>query len=412
MTDSINTIQSNKSDVMEFLRVVSLTHPSSLDINQFESIGYYQKINLCDNIYKLLNGRHYIYYQKRLGWIITKELSLDKPDILYYAKTHKYCEPNDSKLLWINNITTHKKSIRIHHVVDLPDYDIPDVTYPEFLEVVREPTSILHTYPGKVSKLLGLYTKLNIIRNGCPVYQHESTMGYLFYCTYYNQNDWRISQSLPAENSRSPARIRCACPKPMSPLSTFLFWEIVDQDDRWASRKQGVVIQWYYKNNKLEPVCAAVLSEFGLDNEICQGWLSDSNNNNNSETTVLSYFRKYFMKNRFPTLTTKKIISKTKKIIFPAYISVNLDNPNVPTIVQTLQGVYEKTDKVLYDAPVYKLVNNPIEYHRIDDDSFISDDDSGFEDRNPTINNINNHHNIDNDDDNDPTWLFFCKKIC
>jgi len=384
---------------IEYIRILSLKPPNTLHSDEYDSIGYYQKINSYKNIYKHLKQPYYLYYQNRLGWIVTKQLLLDKPNIVYLASTRNFFEPVDSKLTWINiKKTKMKNPIRLDYVVDLPDNYIPPTVFPDLLEIIREPSSTRLTYPGKVTKLLGIYCKTDITRSGCPVYQHESSMAFLFYCTYYNQNDWRVSQSLPHQNSRSPARIRCSCPKGISPLNPFLFWEIVDQDDIWESNQQGVVLRWYYKNNKQEHVCSSVLGELGLNDDICKGWLSDNYENKykpiGSNLNILSTFRKYYKKHKFPTLTGAKITKKFS-IIYPLYITVGLVTFNVPGKVQEVQGLYKKTNRLLYGAPVYKQVDSE-EINYRSDSALSDDDDSGS--------------NQSDNETNDNVWLFFCKK--
>eukprot|EP00494_Astrolonche_serrata_P006503 UN06527 len=197
----------------------------------------------------------------------------------------------------------------------------------------------------------------NITRYGCPVYKNESGMAYLFYCKYYSQNEWRVSQSLPDEGSRAPARIRSVAQQPTTPLDPHLFWEIVDLNDHWNSKQQGISVRWHFEDSFLDAAAFQIFTRLGLKEEDSSGWISNVRNiNANSSIEKINVFRDYFSSKRFPTLISVPT-KKAKKISYPSIISLNLADTSVPESVKVLMGTYNKTDKTCYDAPVYKQIS-------------------------------------------------------
>jgi len=181
-------------------------------------------------------------------------------------------------------------------------------------------------------------------------------MAFLFYCQFYDYHDWRISQSLPDEGQRAPARIRASSKESCSPLDPALFWETVDETDRWNSRTKGVRMDWYFEDEALECVCRSLLQEIGLSEEMSTGWLAHKGCPAvKSSTSIIKSFRRYFSKNQFHFCISSTKVSTQRP--YPNFIRLDLKDISVPQTVKTLMGPYKKTNKLLYKTPVYKQID-------------------------------------------------------
>jgi len=187
-----------------------------------------------------------------------------------------------------------------------------------------------------------------------PVYKHQRGLAYLFYCAYYEQSDWRISQSLPNENCRAPARIRAAADDLCSPLNPTLFWETVDDTDHWArdAGNRGIRVSWEFEDSELEPVCQIILNFLGLNKSDCTGWLAcESCIKSVEAASMLLQFREFLLDQH---LVYNNHMKLTEKRAYPEYINLSLRVQDIPPTVVLLMGSYYKTDFKLYNVPVYK----------------------------------------------------------
>lgn len=225
---------------------------------------------------------------------------------------------------------------------------------PEKLEVQQYAA----TLPGKVEKLLGVYIQMpNMFLYDMPVWRHKNGLAFIFYCKYYDKHDWRISQTLPGEHERAPARIRADQRDPCCPLDPSLFWESVDDQDHWCRERRSVNVVWYVEEPHLEPVCANVLKKLGLDPKDCDGWLSTTVNEPiQAGVEILNIVYSFFERQKFcPRSAYGRILKKA--VGFPSEIVLQMKDLLMPPVAKSLLGTYVRTEILLYNIPVYKLVD-------------------------------------------------------
>lgn len=372
-----NSSKKNAEEFPEVVRVVPTTSPRNPVIS--EPLGYYEMQHSEGVPYYIRSSNRegenplYLFWVPKKGWYIGPQRNNVKTAKWMSQSTcNKLKSPHhESHKVWIpvdqrRGVLKSKQCLEVQKVLNyspkvadqqnsytdkLARYGGMD--FPEKITVSPYASDL----PGKVEKLLGMYIRTEEVRYGCPVYQLETGMAYLFYCQFYKEHDWRISQSLPDENRRAPARIRASAPKRCSPLGPELFWETVDKRDRWNSTQKGVTLDWDFEEPNLEPICQGVLKELGLKDEICSGWLANEfNTEPRKDTELLTVFRSYFTRNGMDYSATK--LKTRNKRMYPSNLRLELQDMTVPSTVTELMGLYMKTDKLLYNTPVYQNVDS------------------------------------------------------
>jgi len=332
-------------------------------------------------VYRHATEELYMFYIFNKGWVVNKEVDQNYNDAFIKAQCRrmKPFKPNSPKLKWMrkNGVMAAVEEVEyyypkyaeknscIHHRIrrrpssgEMPspswdDQGIPrNCTYPRKLKVEQYAKSL----PGKVGKLIGVYEIMeNRLLYGMPVWKHQNGLAYLFYCKFYDKNDWRISQTLPKENERAPARIRADQIFPNCPLDPELFWEAVDEQDHWYREHRSVNIVWHVDEPHLEPVCANVFTKLGLSYEDSHGWLAKIPDRAVQDgLTILHSITKYLKRENIRVRSSYGNIKK-RAMGFPSEIQLHLRDSFVPPIARSLLGTYAKTSISLYDIPVYQL---------------------------------------------------------
>eukprot|EP00494_Astrolonche_serrata_P001932 UN01938 len=345
----------------------------------------------CYPVYEHVDRELYLYYNERRGWIVS-DIVQTVPTRWIIKASVRHCRrvkihPNNKHFQYVHNIF-YRSMLGLDvkwRPRDAKDFDVKfsvktlDVHTPRFDSLSStEHLSFLDHYsqyikvsglnarkrvilPAKVKKLFGVYQIMkNKTLNGRPIYKSVKGLGYLFYCTFYTLNDWRISQTLPQENSNAPARIRAMCEKYTSPCNPELYFETVDEKDQWTSNAFGVSVDWYHQDEEREAVCQKVLCSLGVQSCSASGWLGSNNDHQiNRATGIFDEFKKYFSSSSIKTSTCQTLREHQMKVEYPRSLTITESEgcSKLKRSVSNVLGKYTKSEDVLYGAPIYIRTN-------------------------------------------------------